>query len=99
MCAQHTLANILEQLQKALNQGLSTIKGVEATLYVNLKAQPAFFKAHMMPFALRQKIKAELDRLEKQEIIISVRFSEWAASIVPVAKRDGTVRICSDYTS
>ena len=50
-----------------------------------------------MPFALRQKIEAELDRLEKQGVIKPVQFSDWAAPIVPVIKRDGTVQICGDY--
>ncbi|KAL5475306.1 hypothetical protein EMCRGX_G027394 [Ephydatia muelleri] len=39
----------------------------------------------------------ELDRLEKEGIIEAVRFSDWAAPIVPVVKRDGSVRICGDF--
>ena len=30
-------------------------------------------------------------------MIESVRFSDWAAPIVPVVKSDGHVRICGDY--
>ena len=30
-------------------------------------------------------------------MIEPVTFSDWAAPIVPVVKRDGTVRICGDY--
>ena len=50
-----------------------------------------------MPYALRSKVDAELSRLEESRIIESVKFSEWAAPIVPVLKSDGTVRICGDY--
>ena len=77
--------------------GLGTIEGVEAKFYVDPQAQPAFFKACAVPFALRQKVDAELDRLEKQGVIKPVQFSDWAAPIVPVIKGDGTVRICGDY--
>ena len=97
MCVQRTLANILEQHQKVFEPGLGTIEGVEAKLHVDPQAQPTFFKARNVPFALRQKVEAELDRLEKQGVIKPVQFSEWAAPIVPVIKRDGTVRICGDY--
>ena len=30
-------------------------------------------------------------------VIEPISFSEWAAPIVPVLKKDGTVRICGDY--
>ena len=77
--------------------GLGSIDGVEAKLYVDSQAQPAFFKARTVPFALRQKVEAELDRLEKEEVITPVQFSDWAAPIVPVIKRDATVWIWGDY--
>ena len=73
------------------------LQGVEAKLFVDAQAQPAFFKAHYIPFALRQKVEAELDRLEKQGVITPVQFCDWTAPIVPVVKKEGTVRVCSDY--
>ena len=39
----------------------------------------------------------ELERLERAGVIEPVHFSEWAAPIVPVLKRDGSVRVCGDY--
>ena len=39
----------------------------------------------------------ELERLEKAGVIKPVQFSDWAAPIVPVLKRDGSVRVCGDY--
>ena len=35
--------------------------------------------------------------MEREGIISPVEFSEWVAPIVPVAKPNGTVRICGDY--
>ena len=43
---------------------------------------------------MRRKVEQELDRLQKQCIIRPVT---WAAPIVPVLKKDGSVRICGDY--
>lgn len=50
-----------------------------------------------MPFALRDRVAEELQRMQRDGIIEPVKTSEWAASIVPVVKRDGRVRICGDF--
>ena len=33
----------------------------------------------------------------KEGILHPVKFSDWAAPIVPVVKKDGRIRICGDY--
>ena len=42
-------------------------------------------------------IECELDRLQSERIISPVEYSDWAASIIPILKVDGTVCICGDY--
>ena len=59
--------------------------------------KPLYFKARSVPFALKQKVEQELERLESQDVITPVPFSEWATPIVPVVKNDGTVCVCGDY--
>ena len=44
----------------------------------------------------KEKVEAELDRLQSLVIISLIRFSRWAPPIVPVVKQDGSVRICGD---
>ena len=39
----------------------------------------------------------ELDCLEAAGIIRKIDHSDWAAPIVPVPKKDGTIRVCGDY--
>ena len=73
------------------------MKGVTAKIYVDPEAQPRFCKPRSVPFALRDKVNNELERLEKAGVIEPVQFSDWAAPIVPVLKQDGSVRICGDY--
>jgi len=58
---------------------------------------PIFKKARHPPFALRNKIEDELNRLVQTNIIEKVDHSEWATPIVPVLKSDSTLRICGDY--
>ena len=60
-------------------------------------AVPKYCKARTPPFAMRNKIEQELARLEKNGIIKKVESSEWATQIVPVLKKNNTVRICGDY--
>lgn len=78
-------------------EGLGTLKGVKAKIYVDQNAEPKYIKARAVPYALRTNVELELERLEREGIISPVEFSEWAAPIVPVAKPNGTVRICGDY--
>lgn len=61
-------------------------------------AKPIFFKARPMAFALRDKVDAEIDRLVKLDVLEPVEYSEYASPIVPVLKKNGSVRLCADYS-
>ena len=67
---------------------------MKATLTLKENAQAKFCKARPVPYALKEKVKQELDRLEKEGIIQKV---DWATPIVAVPKRINSVRICGDY--
>ena len=54
-------------------------------------------KSRSVPFALKESLGKELDRLEEQGILRRVNHSDWAASVVPVPKVDGSLRLCGDY--
>lgn len=69
---------------------LGELCGVTAKIHVNPNSQPQFEKAQPVPFALRHKVKQELDRLQGLGIIKPIQFSDWAAS-------DWRVRICGYY--
>ncbi|XP_061567238.1 uncharacterized protein K02A2.6-like [Cololabis saira] len=59
--------------------------------------EPQFFKPRTVPYAMRAKVEAEIERLVQQKIMQPVKYAEWAAPIVPVLKPDNSVRICGDY--
>ena len=50
-----------------------------------------------MPLAIQQQVTAELDWLQAEGIIVPIKVSDWATPIVPVMKKDDTIRVCSDY--
>lgn len=46
---------------------------------------------------MRSKVEAEINRLVNENIITPVKYSEWAAPVVPILKPDGSIRLCGDY--
>ena len=44
---------------------------------------PKFCKARTVPYAYRQLVNKELDRLVEQGILTPVPFADWAVPIVP----------------
>ena len=91
------LDHILSDHKQVFEEGLGTLKGVKANLSVKADSNPKFFKPRPVPFALKDKIGEELDRLEGMGVLEKVEYSEWAAPIVPVKKPDGSIRLCGDY--
>lgn len=56
-----------------------------------------YHKARSIPFALTEKVAAEIERLVKKKILSPIEVSEWGTQVVPIIKPDGTVRLCGDY--
>jgi len=77
--------------------GLGTIKGIAAKLEMKHDAQPKFCKARPVPYALQEAVEAEYSRLESEDNVERVEFSDWATPMVHVPKADGTTRSCGDY--
>ena len=69
----------------------------KAALQVHPEATPKFHKACPVPFAIKDAVGAELDRLECGGILKKVTHTTWAAPIVAVPKKDGKFLICGDY--
>ena len=73
------------------------MKGIEVELQTKPSAKPRFLKPRSVPYILKQKVEKELLRLESLGIISPVKTSKWAAPIVPVMKKNGSVRVCGDF--
>ena len=46
---------------------------------------------------MKASVEEEFNRLEKIGVLERVDYSEWAAPVVVVRRKDGRVRICGDY--
>ena len=73
------------------------MKHFQAKLRVRSGTNPVFHRPRPVPFAVKDAIERELDRLEKAGIVEKVTHSDWAAPVVVVPKGDGQIRLCGDY--
>lgn len=94
---EETLEGVLQRHAEVFKEELGTLKGMEVAIALKPDHVPRFCQARVVPYALRPKVEAEIDRLCEQGIISPVKFSEWATPIVPVMKKNGDVRICGDF--
>lgn len=101
--------NIISQSQNEVQQLLNAFPDVwkdelgcfnkfEIELHLKDDAEPKFFKPRSIPFALKEKVNTELDRLVSLGILVPVDFSEFATPIVPVLKENGKVKIAGDFS-
>ncbi len=58
---------------------------------------PVVHACRKVPFALREKLKEELARMEKLDVIKRIdEPTDWVSSLVIVLKKNGSLRICLD---
>ena len=88
---------LIENYPKLFSDNLGEMKGYQAKIHVKPGSIQKFSKAINVPFALQEAVSNQLDRLEKEGIIRSITYSEWASPIAVVPKPDGNIRICADY--
>ena len=76
---------LVENQEKyVVSREIRTIKGIKGKVNIETNSQLKFMKARGVP-------------MEKDGILRSVPYSEWASPIVTVPKPDGSIRICANY--
>ena len=91
------LQPLLQKYTAVFTEELGTMKEFSAKLAVRPGAKPRFHRPRSVPYALKEAVEQELDRMERLGVIEKVSHSNWAAPVVAVPKRDGTIRLCGDY--
>ena len=93
-----------ERLQKLVKSnddlfhGIGKLKGVKVKLHVDPNVQPAAQRHRRVPFHLRDKVEAEVTRLEEAGIIEKVdTATDWISPTVISPKKDSNeIRMCVD---
>ncbi len=91
------LQELCDKHSEIFKDGIGTLTCTKAKLHLIDHAKPKFCKPRNVPYSLRPKVEAELERLEAEGILSRVAISEWATPIVPIVKKSGDVRICGDF--
>ncbi|RXN17967.1 integrase core domain [Labeo rohita] len=94
---QLSLKAVLDNHKDLFKEGYGKITDFQSRIRVKRDSKPIFHKPRPVPYALREAVEKELERLQRHGIITQVERSDWAAPIVVVPKKDGSVRVCGDY--
>ena len=96
------IQDVLHKYRNLWKDGrIGKLKDFEVKVHVDPSVQPVIQPQRRIPFHLRQKVDAELDKLEKQGIIEPVTGpTPWVSPIVVIPKPNSDdVRICVDMRS
>ena len=95
--AKSQLNDLLSKHSELFRESYEGVKGLEAHITMKGDAKPTFVKARGVPYALKEQVEKELDKLQKHGVIKKTDKSHWGSPIVAVSKSDNTVRIYGDY--
>jgi len=91
------VADMFAEFPSVFADGLGTVKGFEAEIHLRDGAVPKCCPVRSIPYAIREAVDNELDRLESEGIITPVKSAEWASPLVVVSKKNGDIRLCADF--
>lgn len=91
------MQKILQEFDIVFSKEIGFFNKGKFKLELKENFKPVFCKPRPVPYALKDKIEKELERLVSQNVIYSVKSCEWATPVVPVLKKSGKIRLCGDY--
>ncbi len=78
-------------------EGVGKLKGYQAKVHIDDSVPPVAQPHRRIPFHLRERLAAEIQRLEDLDIIEKVEGpTPWVSPAVVVEKKSGDIRICVD---
>lgn len=88
---------LLSKYSEVFNTKLVGLDLPEYNIKLKHDAEPEQKSARKIPFALEDKVKQELDKMEKDGVVSKVDgVSQWVNPMVIVEKPSGDIRICID---
>ena len=94
------LQPLINQFRQTLFNGkIGKIKGYQTKLHIDKDIAPVAQRERRIPFALREKVKQELNRLESEGIIgdVTAEPTPWLSPLVVVPNKDtNELKLCID---
>lgn len=87
----------MSEFKNVFEQRIGCVPNYKISLKLRESASPVYTKERQIPYALTDRVNAELDVLEKSGIITKTANSDWGSPLVVIPKADGGVRLCVDY--
>ena len=88
--------HVLQKYPNIFN-GIGQLKNFKLKLHIDKTVPPVAQPARKIPFHMRQKVKAAIEKLEQDGIIEKVEGpTPWVSPLVVTPKKDGDVRLCVD---
>ncbi|CAB4030743.1 Transposon Tf2-9 poly, partial [Paramuricea clavata] len=95
--ARDQLNVLLSKYKNMFEDSYEGMKGFEAHITMKDGARPVFVKPRKVPYALKEAVEAELEKLERNGVIKKTERTKWASPVVVVPKADKSIRLCGDY--
>lgn len=95
--AEGKITVLLQKYWRKLDPSTTKIRGLQVKLTLKQNVKSVFLKARSVPFKLLPLVDQKLQSLVQKGVLEKVNTSKWATLIVPVLKRNNTVRICGDF--
>uniref|UniRef100_A0A2H1V9U2 SFRICE_009183 n=1 Tax=Spodoptera frugiperda TaxID=7108 RepID=A0A2H1V9U2_SPOFR len=90
---------LLTKYREVFKDELGTYRGKPVSIHLKPNAHPKFLKARPVPYAIKDRVEKEIDRLVAENVLKPVSYSDWATPVVPIIKKNGDIRLCGDYRS
>ena len=65
---------------------------------IDLTVPPVVQKLRRLPLAFTNKVRLEMDRLIKKQILEPIESSLWVCNMIIAPKANGDVRVCADLS-
>ena len=69
----------------------------KVSIHLKNDTKPILYNTRPLPFAVKQKVQNEIDRLVDLGVLQKINYSDWEDPIVVVNKPNGKVRLSGDF--
>ena len=91
------IAKILDDFPEVFQNSLGKYVGPPMDLNFDPAIKPIRFRPRRVPIGIKDKMDAAIESLVAQDVLESVADTVWGTPVVPILKKDGSIRLCGDY--